>query len=211
MNKKTTITLCIAFIILLITIIINKPSPIASLHINSETVRLESDMSKKLSITVQPENAYHFQYKLVSEDNFVAVCKGNTVYAANEGETFVYAESLTGKIRSNKIKVIVTNDIFEVAAKIILLSEEKQVEDELKEIEITAKKASQITQTDITSIPEKFVSPIVTEENADEIVYVTKSGSKFHLSTCNYAKNASAISLSEAVSAGKTPCKVCNP
>ncbi|MEA4895137.1 MAG: MBL fold metallo-hydrolase [Oscillospiraceae bacterium] len=43
-------------------------------------------------------------------------------------------------------------------------------------------------------------------------VYVTKTGSKYHLDGCRYlSKSKIAISLSDAKSQGYTPCSVCNP
>ena len=42
-------------------------------------------------------------------------------------------------------------------------------------------------------------------------VYVTKSGEKYHRGTCRYAENAEAITLSDAIDKGYTPCSVCNP
>lgn len=41
-------------------------------------------------------------------------------------------------------------------------------------------------------------------------VYVTKSGEKYHRGTCRYAENAEAITLSDAIDKGYTPCSVCN-
>lgn len=254
--KKTIITvICAIVVVVAISLILfNYSEPdgvyVSSIHINSDTVRLESDMSKKLSITVHPDGATEKGYKLVSENEFVTICDGANVIAVNEGETFVYAKSSDGKVKSNKIKVIVSNNIFEVASKIILsaqnaqyvnkqLAEEieqskqllKPEENELsekeespEEVEVTAEKASQITETEIKEVPELFEISVETDENnavetenstaevnATDIVYVTKSGGKFHLSTCSYAKEAVAVSRSQAVSDGKTPCKKCNP
>lgn len=183
---------------------------IVSLHINSKTVRLESDMYKVLSITTMPQTATDSDYKLVSENDFVAVCEKNTVYAVNEGETYVYAVSKDESITSNKIKVIVSNEIFEVASKIISLSEDKK-DDELAEIEVTPEKASQITETKIYEVPEVFTPPNLTQDNYSDTVYITKSGSKFHKETCSYAKNASPVPRSEAYGNGKTPCQKCCP
>ena len=145
----------------------NLPEPVTSLHINSDIIRMESDMTKRLSITVNPEEAT--QYELISENEFVAVCEGDSVVAANEGETYVYAASLDGEVISNKVKVIVSNNIFKVAAKIISLANEAgfrstevtdgETDDESKDgkteavienfenVEITPEKVSEITET----------------------------------------------------------------
>jgi len=44
----------------------------------------------------------------------------------------------------------------------------------------------------------------------DVLVYVTKSGEKYHRASCRYAKTASAISLAEA-KRRYSPCSVCSP
>ncbi len=44
------------------------------------------------------------------------------------------------------------------------------------------------------------------------IVYVTESGSKYHLSTCQYVEDGGiALTLTEAQEQGYEPCKVCCP
>lgn len=240
MKKIIIAVICVivAALVACVLIFLNLPKitsvAVTSLHINSSTIRLESDMMKKLSITVHPEEADKSGYKLVSENEFVAVCNNDNVAAVNEGETFVYAESSDGKVQSNKVKVIVNNDIFEVAAKVILSAEDaqyfsketaqevEQIKEEIKpeegtdeevieEAELTPEDASQIAETEIETVPETYQLPVVTEQNAGEVVYITRSGDKFHLSTCSYAKEATAITRSQAVADGKTPCKKCKP
>ena len=210
MIKKGIFLFIISIILPLLASCSQQHTAVTALHINSKTVRLESDMTKNLSITAHPEGIDSSHYSLVSENEFVAVCKGNSVCAVNEGETYVYAVSTNGKIESNKVKVIVSNEIFDVASKIIALSVEEEIE-ELKMTEITPEKATQIAETRIYEIPEKFTPPLITEDNASDTVYITQSGTKFHKKTCSYAKNASPVSRSEAYDDGKTPCKKCCP
>jgi len=46
----------------------------------------------------------------------------------------------------------------------------------------------------------------------DPIVYVTKTGSKYHKAGCRYLSQSSIpIKLSDAIAQGYTPCSVCNP
>jgi len=55
---------------------------------------------------------------------------------------------------------------------------------------------------------------IATEQKADDstIVYITKTGLKYHLATCNYlGKNRIPITLKEACEKGYSPCSRCNP
>lgn len=47
---------------------------------------------------------------------------------------------------------------------------------------------------------------------ADPTVYVTKTGSKYHTSTCSsLSKSRAPLSLSDAVAQGYTPCARCKP
>jgi hypothetical protein len=46
----------------------------------------------------------------------------------------------------------------------------------------------------------------------EQTVYVTRTGSKFHRGTCGYLRQSKiAMTRSEALANGYTPCKVCNP
>ena len=210
MKNRTIIVLVTVVLLLYIIVIFNFPKPVTALHINSDSIRLESDMSKALSITVKPEKAYSFQYKLVSENEFVAVCEGNSVYAVNEGETYIYATSADGKIISNKIQVIVSNHLFEIAAEIVLdgADYDKQIYPEDKVEQITK---GTIAKEAVNTIKASDQAPDTPQSDSNDIVYVTVSGAKFHKSTCAYAKTASPVVRSEAVLEGKTPCKKCNP
>ena len=53
---------------------------------------------------------------------------------------------------------------------------------------------------------------VVYADNGDTIVYITNTGSKYHLAGCKYLSNSShALTLEAAVQLGKTPCSVCKP
>ena len=50
------------------------------------------------------------------------------------------------------------------------------------------------------------------EDPIGQVVYVTKSGTKYHLGTCSHlSKSKIEKSLAEAKNAGYEPCKTCNP
>jgi hypothetical protein len=52
----------------------------------------------------------------------------------------------------------------------------------------------------------------LTQSEAQSKVYITKTGAKYHLSTCRYLKYSRIeISISVAVDQGYTPCSVCKP
>lgn len=44
---------------------------------------------------------------------------------------------------------------------------------------------------------------------SEQLVYVTRTGQKYHGQHCQFARNAQAIRLSEAKSRGLTPCARC--
>lgn len=50
------------------------------------------------------------------------------------------------------------------------------------------------------------------DDNISYIVYITRTGSKYHRAGCRYlSRSQIAISKSQAISQGYTPCSVCNP
>ena len=50
------------------------------------------------------------------------------------------------------------------------------------------------------------------DEPTGQVVYVTRSGTKYHLGSCSHlSKSKIEKSLSEAKNAGYEPCKTCNP
>ena len=61
-----------------------------------------------------------------------------------------------------------------------------------------------------TPVPQ---APAVSNEAASgDTVYVTATGTKYHRAGCRYLKESSiAMSRSDAIAQGYTPCKVCNP
>lgn len=60
--------------------------------------------------------------------------------------------------------------------------------------------------------PPRELKPLGREPQAEKIVYITKTGKKYHRWGCRYLrKSCIPISLSEAKRLGYTPCKVCKP
>jgi len=57
-----------------------------------------------------------------------------------------------------------------------------------------------------------FASAMILASPASTMVYATKSGTKYHTSTCRSLKKSKIpMTLSEAVDKGLEPCKICNP
>jgi len=60
--------------------------------------------------------------------------------------------------------------------------------------------------------PAQELKPLEEEPQTEKIVYVTKTGKKYHRLGCHYlSKSCIPISLTEAKRRGYTPCKVCKP
>lgn len=54
-------------------------------------------------------------------------------------------------------------------------------------------------------------APAPANGNSDITVYVTNTGSKYHVAGCRHLKSQIPMTLSDAKAAGYTPCKTCNP
>jgi 2-phosphoglycerate kinase len=64
--------------------------------------------------------------------------------------------------------------------------------------------------TESVSQSNKYVVP--SQDKIEHIVYITKTGHKYHRAGCRYLKSSCiAIDESVAISQGYTPCSVCNP
>jgi hypothetical protein len=61
--------------------------------------------------------------------------------------------------------------------------------------------------------PAMIVARAVPQATGEEIVYVTKSGKKYHLEDCRTLKGKTkfTMKLKDAVDGGYEPCKVCHP
>ncbi len=71
-----------------------------------------------------------------------------------------------------------------------------------------------ISEVESAASSEEAESALAVESGdaEDVIVYVTESGSKYHLSTCQYVEDGGiALTLTEAQEQGYEPCKVCCP
>ncbi len=67
-------------------------------------------------------------------------------------------------------------------------------------------------QQEISGISFEEVKPEKEQASYDPIVYITKTGRKYHSAGCRYLKSSSIpIKLSEAKAEGYTPCSVCKP
>lgn len=67
-----------------------------------------------------------------------------------------------------------------------------------------------VTPAADTTVPDRSIP--AADETTQQVVYVTKSGTKYHLGTCSHlSKSKIEKSLEEAKAGGYEPCKTCNP
>jgi hypothetical protein len=52
-------------------------------------------------------------------------------------------------------------------------------------------------------------TPTTTTDPTDSTVYITRTGTKYHLAGCRHLKSAIPITLKDAKELGYTPCSVC--
>ncbi len=79
-------------------------------------------------------------------------------------------------------------------------------------IEITKAPSTTTTSSTSTLVPDSAAQKTTTTEKQNVTVYITKTGSKYHTSSCRYlSKSKIPISLTTAKAQGYGPCSVCNP
>lgn len=78
------------------------------INIRESGILLGENMSKDVSLTVEPKEANDIEY--VSDDLFVAKFENGIVEAKGEGETYIYIKS--GDKTSNKVKVKVDFSLY---------------------------------------------------------------------------------------------------
>lgn len=68
------------------------------------------------------------------------------------------------------------------------------------------------TPTPEAPAEEPETSDVVSSEDTEATVYRGKTGNKYHRQDCRTLKGSgTAITLEEALSQGREPCKICNP
>ena len=64
----------------------------------------------------------------------------------------------------------------------------------------------------IVSAPSMGYAKTKLSDQKEQTVYITKTGKKYHRVWCRYLRHSKyAISKTEAIERGYTPCKVCRP
>lgn len=152
--------------------------------------------TNSFSVEISPENKevdYSALLDFVSENPKVATIEYDKdswisqevkITPVSDGETYVYIQSKDGKVKSEKIKVIV------------------DIEDNEIEEETTSESVSKETTT------ESIYKEPTTEKKSGKIVYITPSGEKYHYSKSCAGKNAMERDLDD-VKGAYGPCKKC--
>lgn len=71
--------------------------------------------------------------------------------------------------------------------------------------------APPLSESDVPVASETNAPAVPDNETAQVTVYITNSGSKYHLDGCRHLKSKIQKTLEEAKALGLEPCKVCNP
>lgn len=155
----------------------------------------EEGVKETISYEVQPSDATEKRIVFVSGDESVAKIDNEEVVAVSDGQTYIYAQTEDGEIKSNKVKVSVktktekkvklqNEEIEEEKTKSDTEDENKDVSDKAKDnedksddapkaVEDTSKKEN--SAADVTPTREDTAEKLVSQPNEDATPAVSKS------------------------------------
>jgi hypothetical protein len=163
-----------------------------SISVNPAVMYLEPDMIKLIEVDISPQNTNPKNIRYISGDNSIARAENSQIIGISPGYTEIYAEDIKSGVKSNIIKVTVLKSIASELSK----TEEKKTE------------KNQIKEDNKSGTETAEDKPV----QKDGVVYVGKSGTKYHRYNCGTLKSVkNEISVADAVAAGKTPCSRCKP
>ena len=124
--------------------------------------------------------------------------KSETEFIEDDADNFVYEEAETNIIKTNETKTTSKeNKISEIKTNEIKTTNESEENKANENLEI--KNANE-------TISENKIN------DAEKIVYITKTGKKYHLENCRTLRGEKeAIDLNEAIKNGYEACKICKP
>ncbi len=148
---------------------------------------------------------HHGSHSSSSKSFIQAVSPEIAVISVGEGNSYGHPHADTLAILNDVGADIYRTD--EVGTVIITADQNKKI--------TVDKKASTVKE----NAPPVVVSPsadetesnVVTENNQSQVVYRTKTGSKYHRSGCSYLKSKIETTVSEAQAMGLGACSRCNP
>lgn len=203
-----------------------KDEKIISLEVppfSDEIVVNEGETAYENYFEVVFENGFSYRdIEFVSENEKIATVKYSVtdrnryicfkVEGISAGETEIYFSANGGNTVSERIKVTV------LPKKTDYINETSVDVTESEETGEPVENETALAKTEeTTAFPEKTSSAEKNEKSPsknepvkrEDTVYVTPTGKRYHYSKSCAGKNGRAVSVSEAVSGGKTPCKKC--
>lgn len=161
-------------------------------------------------LTEDEKVAIELDKEIVALGNVEAVTLSSVEDVENVRNTY---ESLTLDQRVLVTKLSVLTEMEKTLSE---LQEEKDInaKEEAQALEQEVQVQNSVATAQVqTQAPAQVSEPTPAEvQNNEYIVYITKTGSKYHRDGCRYLSQ-SQISISEddAINQGYTPCSVCNP
>ena len=124
--------------------------------------------------------------------------KSETEFIEDDADNFVYEEAETNIIKTNETKTTSKeNKISEIKTNEIKTTNESK--------ENKANENLEIKNSNETVSENKI-------NDAEKIVYITKTGKKYHLENCRTLRGEKeVIDLNEAIKDGYEACKICKP
>ena len=187
------------------------PTYIEAISVNSDkSIVMDINSSKKISYSIDPEDADSDGLKIVSSDSGIVSpnLKNHSFTIKTKSKTgtaTIYLKDDDADVTSKKIKVTVEDKKAIAEAKKKAEQEKKRKAEEAKKkeqarIAAEKKKAEEARQT----------TEQATTTEREEMVWVSNTGSKYHSNpNCSNMRNPIKETLSDAKSRGLSPCSKC--
>lgn len=186
----------------------NENIEITNLKFNESEIQLDIKESKYIVLEIKPENANIENLEYCSSDNTVATIEKTDIETGEdkitlkinpieEGNCEIFVKANSG-IESNRITIkIIDNEKIEQERK----KSEEQTKEQNKKEDVSDSKAT-------TTQKDSDIKNTSNNSNS-KTVYRTPSGKRYHYDPDCGGKNSYSTTLSNAISAGLTPCQKC--
>lgn len=229
---RTKISVVMAIPVVIFVLVVDISPPMDKIEITPNAVNMELDCVKILDVKFEPSNADKNNLVYVSTDLSVARAEKGRIYSVGTGKAKVYAYDKKSGVQSDIIYVTVCTSIIDAEARKELAEEIKTDAEKIQDnvsVEKVVKEETDWTEKDQVQIYEAGKDAVVysTKPENDEtqeqvtdksyegsggLVYISKSGTKYHKQNCSALKgDGTAILKYDAELNGKTACKKCNP
>lgn len=176
---------------------------------DAESTSESQILSKGFEIKSDVLKVGHHGSSTSTSDRFLkSVSPKYAVISVGKGNSYGHpTQEVLGRLDSYSVKVYRTDEV----GTIVAVSDGTNITFD-KEASSIAKSASSSQSDKAEEKNKEATTPQSETDNNEEIVYITKTGSKYHRGDCRYLKSSKIpISLEEAKADGYEPCKVCNP